>query len=1476
MRFRKHLYRLAAVLISALCLAAVVAAALFGLLQTSWARQSLTRWASARLSSPSGDVRVTVAPIEGLIPWEVRVPYVVVEDASGVCLRAEGLVIEWAPFEALRGRFHAYEMGAESVYAVRIPQQRAGEPAAGPAGGPSISDILRLVSRLRIDRAYASKVTVAHPQAPANTDFAVEGRLAHADDAGGIHSSLRVEPLGGPSTSASVEIVVKPDTSFLSVQGSYTEDAGGLMARAFDLQSDQPVNISLNGEGSLLDWRGTLEAHGGSDGSVGSVLRIRLGPELDFSSEGSFRIPQELIPAVARVWVDEENSFRLAAMAASVEKLTLSDLDITSAKVGMRIHGDLDLTAGSIDAGYAMELKDTALAEESTGFSSAAPLEATGILAGPLLQPHVTLDANVVSPACRGFRAAAAKGHFDADLTSPLSAAFTGIRVTGAGTFEKASCDRAPAWPASDYSGSVEAEIDSKGLVRIASAKIESGGQRVTAAGEIRVRERAGDLMFEFATSELGRYARLVYANVEGTIDGRGDVTFDIPSGSASANVQGEIENMKGLPRPLAEVTNGSVTFSGRLRLADDKRIRVENLQAKTPHATLEGKATYSVEKKQLEAAYAVSIPETGFFSSVAKRDVSGSLQCEGKAHGTWPALKMDIEAEGKDPAVGGLRADTVKLIAQARDVPKEPKGHLEASVHKGGQEGTVLSDFALRGKVIELNALRFDTPGGQVKGNLALDGGSGQCKGALRASMDDLSWLGQLAGQDLVGKAKADVKLEAEKGGQRVTAEIRIEDLESASFNVGNAEASIDLRNAIKAPYGSVRLDLTQGRAGRLVVRKATAELEGDPRQGFASVRVDGEYGRPIDLSLKGKITRSGKDATCQVTQFEGHGYGHSMTLGQSFAVTLDETGLSTGKAVLAVDPAGRIEAALRLNRDDMYAEFTLSGLGLDKIPQGDIPVISGTVSGSIKLDGAPSHPNGAAHVRFKDLRQSAVSPEHAAPSSLAVDAGLKEDALQVRLSEEGALLGKPIQGNLRIPLRLSVLPFAFRIPDDGAVKGNLTMQAELSRLGDLLLLDDQRLGGTLDLALDVSGTVAQPIVAGKGAVRNASYEHFVIGTVLKDVQATLTGDGSRLRIEEATASDGGNGRVDAKGSLEFSLAKGFPLDLDLKLKQSTLVRRDDVTATFDGDLKVLGTLASPKVKGEVRMEPAEINIPEHTPPPMVALEVVDKGAPAPTAASDAKIAPHSLSNHDKLLPGGLRARLGLDIDIETPGRTFVRGRGIDSEWKGSFHVTGSAIEPSIAGNASLVRGRLSLLGKRFALTKGVVQFGGGWPPAPALDVESETQLKDMTGFLKVSGTTAAPAVTIESDPPAARDEILARMLFNRDLAHVSPIEALQLAEAADVLAGRKGLFQFTERARKILRVDNIDVAQDNGDMKDSSVRVGKYLRDDVYVQVEQGLGAETGKVQTEVNITPNLSVESTVDRNAKTGIGLKWKKDY
>jgi len=158
------------------------------------------------------------------------------------------------------------------------------------------------------------------------------------------------------------------------------------------------------------------------------------------------------------------------------------------------------------------------------------------------------------------------------------------------------------------------------------------------------------------------------------------------------------------------------------------------------------------------------------------------------------------------------------------------------------------------------------------------------------------------------------------------------------------------------------------------------------------------------------------------------------------------------------------------------------------------------------------------------------------------------------------------------------------------------------------------------------------------------------------------------------------------------------------------------------------------------------------------------------------------------------------------------------------------------------------------------------------------------MTGFFRFGGTASAPEVKLESDPPAPRDEILARLLFNRGLARISPIQALQLAEAANTLWGGPGFFQFMTRARRMLGLDELDLKvnepaegkRDKTGLKESTIGVGKYLRDGVYVGVEQDLGSEAGKVKAQVDITPNLSVESSVGRDAKTGIGLKWKKDY
>ena len=66
------------------------------------------------------------------------------------------------------------------------------------------------------------------------------------------------------------------------------------------------------------------------------------------------------------------------------------------------------------------------------------------------------------------------------------------------------------------------------------------------------------------------------------------------------------------------------------------------------------------------------------------------------------------------------------------------------------------------------------------------------------------------------------------------------------------------------------------------------------------------------------------------------------------------------------------------------------------------------------------------------------------------------------------------------------------------------------------------------------------------------------------------------------------------------------------------------------------------------------------------------------------------------------------LDLTISMPGRIFVRGRGLESEWAGSLTITGTAANPQIQGKIEPVRGSFDFLGKRSVLDQGRIGIQG------------------------------------------------------------------------------------------------------------------------------------------------------------------------
>jgi translocation and assembly module TamB len=229
-----------------------------------------------------------------------------------------------------------------------------------------------------------------------------------------------------------------------------------------------------------------------------------------------------------------------------------------------------------------------------------------------------------------------------------------------------------------------------------------------------------------------------------------------------------------------------------------------------------------------------------------------------------------------------------------------------------------------------------------------------------------------------------------------------------------------------------------------------------------------------------------------------------------------------------------------------------------------------------------------------------------------------------------------------------------------------------------------------------------------------------------------------------------------------------------------------------------------------------------------------------------------------------------GLDIQVNAPRRIFVRGRGLDAELGGNLKVTGTTNRVISTGAFELIRGRLDILGKRFNLVEGSIFFLGDL--IPYIRFVSSTDTKMGEARVIVDGPADDPKVSFESTPDAPQDEVLAQLLFDRNLSDISAFQALQLAGAVATLAGRGG-GGVISNLRDGFGLDDFDVTTNSNGA--TAVRAGKYISENIYTDITAASDG-TGEVSLNLDLTPNLKAKGTLGSDGNSGLGIFFEKDY
>lgn len=458
----------------------------------------------------------------------------------------------------------------------------------------------------------------------------------------------------------------------------------------------------------------------------------------------------------------------------------------------------------------------------------------------------------------------------------------------------------------------------------------------------------------------------------------------------------------------------------------------------------------------------------------------------------------------------------------------------------------------------------------------------------------------------------------------------------------------------------------------------------------------------------------------------------------------------------------------------------------------------------------------------------------------------------------------------DMTLPLRLT-RENRLGVDASGALEGKLAYTGKLEKVAALLPSAIQSLEGPVNLSISVAGTFDEPQVDGSlrvegGAYTEASSGLSIIG-IDADARAASSADGFTVSYTLAASGPGQTAKT-IRSVGDLSVGEGSMLRASLDLDRARFAAGPVASIITSGKLLIEGPLDA--VRGEVLASgeftinelDAEVETPQSTGLVNIDVVAIDENGDPTTDAPRASNAPP----------------IRLQIKVNAPDRIRIGGRGLESFWGADMSIEGRADEPVILGALRMRRGSIDFAGRRFNLTRGEILFDRLTPNNPVLDMRAEYATSNGTvAAIVISGRAATPVVALQSTPALPQEDIMALILFGKPATELTAFESLQMAQA---LAQLSGIGPFggggTGVARRALGLDmlNLDFDPENG--SSSSLTVGKYVTDGLFVSATQDARGENGSVRVQYEVSRNIVLETELKQSGDQTISANWKKDF
>ncbi|MCD1635094.1 translocation/assembly module TamB [Martelella mediterranea] len=1200
--FFKRLFQVVASLLALVIV--IVAAAVILIGYTDAGANFAVRQITKRIASP--DFAVHVGRVSAPLTGNFTVDSVTVSDIKGPYATVEGIALDWSPMALFRGRFAAENLSARTVSLSRLPVPGKPAPEKTPSSGG-----FSLPIGIDIEKFDFPEIDIAEAVAGEAYPLSASGHVSAVTDR--ISTALDIEHRARAGTYVKADIDYAPDENLLDITAEVNEPEGGMVATLLKLPGTPALNIAIDGDGPLSDWKGRLTAALSGE-KLGEIdIRHQLNDRdertVTVTGQGEFAA---LTPPEFQSLVEGQTGIDVQATLYPGGRIAIGKGRVETGSFVLNASGaydpkgenDLDVTLDGVNDGsvpFSMAMGDDgtlSLSLENASLSLHGAAESADLSASVTLSqlslPQVSTSGVSLAANGKGFNLETRTGAFNAGLTVESLA------------FRDESLDRMIEAPLS-----LKTRVTlAKGSVKLDDIALESGSIGATA-----------NVDYDLGSQEATGHARLfVLADAlpdaaAGLIDDMTRIESDFFLSTASGAVA--LSNLK--------VENGLLTAGGDVRVTGG-----------TIDATL--KAT---------------VAELGRLAP----QVKGSTVLDATIGGdlTAPEIDATVKADSLD-ITGETLKDFVATIKGKADM-SAPSGALTAKGSYAGAPLSLSANVTSNDGQIEIAGIDGAVGKNTLSGDIILNS-KFQPAGGISFDFPDLKLLAGLAGQKAEGAISGRVELDNANDRLGLSIDARSDSITTNGVTARNLDADMTVADvaALKASgkitLGSVAV------AGQTITDITLSASNQDTTTNFdLAARYDGQ-----PVSLEAAVNR-GDTLTVDLKRLEGSPMGLGLRLLEPGRITMANG--TTNIESLRIGIGGGTVALSGSVGDRLNLTANINGVSA-AIANQFVPSLgaSGTISGTITAGGTTANPTADYNLRLDNGNLAQTSALGGQPFNVTTTG--RYDGSQVTTdttitNAQGinarATGSVGLTGNR--PLNLSI-------------NGRLPMQIAAA----LAANSGFAISGNADVNMTVGGTLTSPSYSGGVDLAISALTDIRRGISLNDIGGRIALSGDRVQIDGITGRLAAGGTLTISGSVGltggFPASLKLVADNAVINDGRLLTTTANGTLTLEGPI-----LTQPTLAGRLTLARTAIVIPDRLPASISQIDIVHQDASKAVLRQAEELSPPQASEARTTMaldltisaPNAIFVR-GRGVDAELGGNVRITGTTQNPVVSGGFDL--------------------------------------------------------------------------------------------------------------------------------------------------------------------------------------------------------------